>query len=128
MAFQPHRFAAPDGTELVIITAAEYERLLDAAEELQDIADAERISGRIAAGEPTIPAEVVNLMINDGLSPLAAWRRYRGMSQAQLAERAGMTQAAVARLEKAGAGSGRPETRKALAKALEIAPAALDLD
>jgi len=126
MTFQPHRFAAPDGTELVIITAEEYKRLLAAAEELEDIADAERISGQIAAGEPTIPGEVVNLMITEGLNPVAAWRRHRGLSQVELAERAGVSQAAVARLEKAEAGSGRAETRRAIANALGVPLSALD--
>jgi prevent-host-death family protein len=43
----------------VVISAEEYERLLDAAEEAEDIADGETALARIRAGEPTIPWEQV---------------------------------------------------------------------
>jgi hypothetical protein len=40
---------------------------------------------RIDAGEGAMPGEVVALIINDGLTPVAAWRRHRGLTQSDLA-------------------------------------------
>jgi predicted transcriptional regulator len=82
---------------------------------------------RIAGGEGTVPGEVVKLMIDDGLSPLAAWRRHRGLSQAELAGLAGLSQVWVSRIE-AGGGHGSPATRRKLAKALEAPVWALEED
>ena len=50
----------------------------------------------------TIPHEVVALMIEKGISPMAAWRKHRGLSQAQMAAKLGVTQGAVAQAEKKG--------------------------
>src|SRR5690554_7394380 len=55
-----------------------------------------------------IPNEVVGLCIEKGLSLIAAWRTYQGLSQTELANRMGVTQPAVAQLEKAGA---KPQNR-----------------
>lgn len=43
----------------VVISAEEYERLLEAVEEAEDIADGEAALAKIRAGEPTIPWEQV---------------------------------------------------------------------
>lgn len=116
MTFQPQNFTAPDGTEMVIIPRAHYEALLEAAEDADDLAAA-YAARRSAETEGTIPAEV-SRDVRAGRNPVAAWRRHRGMSQAELASRAGITQAAVARIESAPAGSGRPATLESLAAAL----------
>ncbi|UAJ09562.1 helix-turn-helix domain-containing protein [Glacieibacterium megasporae] len=80
---------------------------------------------RVSGGEKTMPAEVLALMLDDGLSPLAAWRRYRGLSQAALAEMAAISQVWVGRIE-AGGGYGSPATRRKLAAALGVEVWALD--
>jgi len=46
----------------------------------------------------TAPQEVVEMMV-EGASLLKAWRKYFGLSQRELAERAGLTQAQVANIE-----------------------------
>jgi antitoxin Phd len=43
----------------VVISAEEYERLLLAQEEAEDLADAQAALARVRAGEPTIPWEQV---------------------------------------------------------------------
>lgn len=118
MTYQPQRFTAPDGTEMVVVRAEDWDRLRAYAEDEEDVREATAIMARIEAGEGTVPGEVVKLMIVDGLSPLAAWRRHRGLSQAALARKAGLSQVWVGRIEK-GAGYGSRETRRKLAAALE---------
>lgn len=89
--------AAPDGTEMVLITRAEYQRLSgEPREDAVDIAAADRI---LAESDVRYPAQVVDAMLA-GSTPLAAWRKHKGLSQAVLASAAGITQAAVSRLEK----------------------------
>ena len=117
MTHPAQRFAAPDGTEMVVLTAADYERLRAFAEDGEDALAALAAEARIAAGEGAVPGEVVKLMIEHGLPPLTAWRKYRGLTQAQLATRAGLSQVWVSRIE-AGGGYGSRATRGKLAEAL----------
>lgn len=125
MTYQPQRFTAPDGTEMVVVRAEDWERLRAYAEDEEDVRVATATMARIEAGEGTVPGEVVRLMIVDGLSPLAAWRRHRGLSQAALAKRAGLSQVWVGRIEARG-GYGSRETRRKLAAALDAPVWALE--
>ncbi|MBN1141981.1 MAG: helix-turn-helix transcriptional regulator [Deltaproteobacteria bacterium] len=68
--------------------------------------------------ELTIPHEVVKAIIS-GDTMIKAWREYLGMTQGGLAEKAGMTQPAVAKLEKPGSAP-RRATLKKLADAMGI--------
>lgn len=125
MTYQPQRFTAPDGTEMVVVTAADWELLHALAEDGEDLADAIAIKARIDAGEGTVPGEVVRLTIVDGLTPLVAWRRHRGLSQAALAREAGLSQVWISRIERGG-GYGSRETRRKLAAALDAPVWALE--
>jgi ribosome-binding protein aMBF1 (putative translation factor) len=121
MSYEPQSFAAPDGTEMVILTASEYARLRLLAgqnEEEQDVADARKAMAEIRDGAGTMPAEVLNLILDADLAPLAAWRRHRGLSQAALARRAGLSQVWISRIER-GDGYGSRDTRRKLAAALD---------
>jgi ribosome-binding protein aMBF1 (putative translation factor) len=121
MTYEPQLFDAPDGTEMVILEASEFARLKRLAgedEEVQDIADARRVLREIRDGAGTMPGEVLALILDDDLAPLAAWRRYRGLSQAELARRAGLSQVWISRIERGG-GYGSRETRRKLAAALD---------
>jgi transcriptional regulator with XRE-family HTH domain len=53
---------------------------------------------------------------------LREWRRYRALSQADLAQKTGVTEATISRLEQPGHPPPRPSTIRKLADALEIAP------
>jgi ribosome-binding protein aMBF1 (putative translation factor) len=117
MSFEPQTFSAPDGTEMVVLTATEYARLKLLAEDSEDAVEALAIQARIAAGEGTMPGEVLKLILDDEIAPLAAWRKYRGLSQAALARKAGLSQVWVSRIE-VGGGYGSRETRRKLAEAL----------
>ena len=69
------------------------------------------------------PNEVVKANAR-GDSLLKAWREYRGLTQAELAEAAAMKQPALARLEKSGS-TPRAATIARLATALGIEPGQL---
>ena len=105
--------------EMVTIPRAEYERLLDAAENLADIAAIERIKSDIAAGrEELIPSELVDRML-DGESPLRVYREYRGLTQTALAEAANVNRVQIADIE-ARRKSGSIDTIRKLADALHV--------
>ena len=125
MSYQPQHFTAPDGSDMVVLRAEDYERLRALAEDGEDVIEAQAIKARIDAGEGTVPGEVVRLMIVEGVHPVAAWRRYRGLSQAALARKAGLSQVWISRIERGG-GYGSRETRRKLAAALDAPVWALE--
>lgn len=75
--------------------------------------------------EDLVPNEVVGYMVKEGSTPAAAWRKHLGLSQAQVAERIGITQPAYAQQEQAA--NPRKATREKIAAALGIAPDLLDI-
>ena len=75
---------------------------------------------RLVADVP-LPQEVVALCIQHGLSLLAAWRTIKGLSQVELALRIGISQPAVAQMEKGGVKL-QKRTRMKAAAALELRP------
>ncbi len=48
----------------------------------------------------TIPHEVVGLVVKKGMNLVKAWRAHLGMTQAEVAERAAISQAALSQMEK----------------------------
>jgi len=48
-----------------------------------------------------IPNEVVGMVVNEDATMVAAWRRYLGLTQVQVAKRIGITQSAYAQQEAA---------------------------
>ena len=67
-----------------------------------------------------VPNEVVALVFDREWSPMRAWREHLGLTQAEVAARAGITQAAYAQMETAA--KPRATTRKKIAAALGITP------
>lgn len=126
----PQIITAPDGSEMVIITRQEFDRLTAAApvldEDAADIAAADRAR---ADSDFRYPADVMDAMLA-GETPIAAWRKHRGLSQAALANKSHITQAAISRLEQTGEEHaqklGRRVTRQAIARALDVPLAALE--
>lgn len=50
--------------------------------------------------EATIPHEVVGLVARKGMNFVKAWRTYLGMTQAEVAKKANISQAALSQMEK----------------------------
>ena len=66
-----------------------------------------------------IPNEVAGAVIENDLTPFRAWREYLGLTQAEVAKRADMTQAALSQIE-SGEHKARKATREKLARAMGI--------
>jgi ribosome-binding protein aMBF1 (putative translation factor) len=73
-----------------------------------------------------IPQEVVEAHVLRDVPMIRAWREHIGITQGELAVRMGVSQAAVAKLEKPDA-KPRGTTLKKVAEALGISPVQLDV-
>lgn len=69
----------------------------------------------------TIPHDVVERHILEGLSLVRAWREYKGLSQQDIAGKLGISQSAYSQMEKPDANL-RKSTLAKLASALELSP------
>jgi transcriptional regulator with XRE-family HTH domain len=74
-----------------------------------------------------VPGEVLVAILDDGLHPIAAWRRYSGLLQAELARRIGLSEVWPNRIECVG-GTGSAATRRKVAEAREAPVWALEAD
>jgi len=84
----------------------------------------ELISQHAADANVWIPHEVVKATLLSNTSIIRAWREHFGLTQQELAQRAGLSQPTLARLEKASARP-RTSTLKKLAAAMGITVAQL---
>jgi hypothetical protein len=108
----------PQGDVLVVMPLAQFQRMSAAAGcQIQD----QPVHFEPAHLEP---AEV-RIAVESGASPLAAWRKFRDVSQTELARQAGVSRFTVMRIEASGAGAGNRQSRKLLAGALGIPVAAI---
>ena len=56
---------------------------------------------RASFAQGTVPNEVVNISFERGVSPMAAWREHLALTQAEVAQRMSISQAAYAQMERA---------------------------
>ncbi len=98
----------------VVLEPEEYARLRAAAEDNEDAYVA-----REALADPGVllPHEFMRRLVA-GENPVKVWREFRGLTQTQLAERAGFGQSDVSRIE--GGHNARFSTMGAIAAALDI--------
>ncbi|NVK20799.1 MAG: helix-turn-helix transcriptional regulator [Methylocystaceae bacterium] len=108
LKFETQSFFAPDGTEMVIVRRKDW----DAVCSLADTAVA-----KLEEKAMNIPDDVKQYL-KQGRNPVAAWRLHIGLTQAELADKVGLTQAAIARIESGPTGTGRDDTLTRIAKAL----------
>ena len=80
---------------------------------------------KLVKDEPTIPHEVVSNVV-DGMPPIRAWREHKKLSQAEMAERLGVTQPTYQAKEKPDANM-RRKTLEKIADALGITYGQLDI-
>ena len=106
------------GQKMAMLPIADYERLVDIAEDKADAlaaADAER---RRRKGEEYLPASLVDRILK-GESALKTWRKFRGLTLRELAQAVGSTQATLSRVETEKM-QGRPALWRAMAEALTV--------
>lgn len=105
--------------EMVTIPRDEYDRLRIAADDLADLQTFDRAKAALAAGEDElIPGNYANRLLN-GEIPLRVYRELRGITQAVLAEKAGVNRVTVAEIE-TGRKQGSIATLRSLAHALSV--------
>ena len=105
--------------EWAVLPYEEYLALLEQAEELEDIRDYDAAKAALERGEDElIPGEIVHAIL-DGENPIKVWREYRGLTQQQLADRAGISKPYLSQIE-TGKRKGATEILSAIAKALDV--------
>lgn len=105
--------------EYVVLPWEEYQAMLAALEDRADAAVLAGFADRLVRGEEeTIPAVVMDRLLA-GEQPVRVWREYRGLTQAQLAEAAAVTQSMVAMIER-GDRRGTVDTLTDIARVLKI--------
>jgi DNA-binding XRE family transcriptional regulator len=104
--------------EWAVIPYAQYEQLVEAMELLEDVRAFDEAKMRIAAGEELVPSHITYAIL-DGANPIRVWRDYRGFTQQQLADKAGISKPYLSQLE-SGKRAGTTEVLSAIALALEV--------
>jgi DNA-binding XRE family transcriptional regulator len=105
--------------EWAVLPYGEYQRLVAEAEMLQDIQDYDKTRLALASrDEELIPSEVTYALL-DGENPIRVWREYRGLTQQQVAETAGISKPYLSQLE-SGRRQGTTEVLVGIARALQV--------
>ena len=105
--------------EYAVIPYADYLRLLEALEDKADAAIVAEFHEAYRAGrEFLVPDEILRREL-EGESPIKLWREHRGLTQQELATRAGISKPYLSQIE-SGKRQGSIETLSAIARALEV--------
>ena len=109
----------PSGDRMAVIPAAEYERLVEAAEDAADVRAYDRAKRKLARGaDELLPAKVANRMLA-GENKVRVWREYRGLTVKDLAKAAKIAPAYLSQIE-AGDREGSVATLRKIAAALRV--------
>lgn len=106
------------GQKIAMLPVADYQRLLELAEEQADLAAADRAEQRRRDGEEYVPFELIDRIVQ-GENAVRVWRTHRGLTQAQLAEAASLRKSTISEIEN-GKAQGKPAFWRALADALDV--------
>lgn len=117
---------APSGEELVVLSRSDFDALLaiarDAEEDVDDVAIFDERMAALSEGrDAPLPPEISAALLA-GATRLRAFRKWKGLTQVEIAERAGLAQGYISDLD-SGRKTGTGETMKAIAKALGVDPA-----
>jgi DNA-binding XRE family transcriptional regulator len=116
---RPDIITTPSGDRMAIIPLAEYERLIEAAEDAADARAYDEAKHKLASDEDElVPAEFVNRIL-DGENKVRVWREYRGLTVKALAESSELTPAYLSQIE-TGVREGTIATFKKLAAVLRV--------
>jgi DNA-binding XRE family transcriptional regulator len=105
--------------EWAVVPYEDYLRLIEQAEMLQDVQDYDAVQAALKSGEEElISVEMVDALLSGG-NPVKIWREYRGISQFELAQKAGISVPYLSQLE-TNKRRGSMGVLSAIAKALQI--------
>lgn len=114
-----HQIVIKDGRpHSVRVPIAEWRRLEKRLAALEDAADQRAYDAAKARSGEMMPASVVDALL-DGRHPIKALREWRGLTQAELASKAGIAKLYVSQIE-TGRRTGTAKTLQAIAAALEV--------
>ncbi|MCC6737128.1 MAG: helix-turn-helix transcriptional regulator [Bauldia sp.] len=109
----------PSGERMVVLPEAEYNALVEAAEDAEDLAAVAGFEERLARGEEElVPAAMVDRILG-GDNPVRVWREHRGLTATALAEKAGIAQSYLSQIE-TGRRDGTVATYRRIAEALGV--------
>jgi DNA-binding XRE family transcriptional regulator len=116
---KPAIITTPSGDRMAVIPLDEYKRLVEAAEDADDVRAYDEAKRKLKSGEDElIPAEFANRIL-DGENKIRVFRDYRGMTASALAQAAEISPAYLSQIE-SGSRDGSFETIKKIAAALRI--------
>lgn len=108
------------GKKLAVLPIEDYQRLLEIAEDREDIAEAADAERRRDEGMEYLPANMVDRIL-DGENALRVWREYRGLGISELAEKSGYGNSMIYKIEN-GTRQGTVAFWKAIATVLRVTP------
>lgn len=109
----------PSGDRMVLLPEPEYEALVEAAEDVADLASIRRFESRLAAGEEELlPSAVVDRLLA-GENPVRVWRLHRGLTLPEMASRTGLSAPYLSQIE-TGKRRGTLDALKPIAEALGV--------
>ena len=108
-----------DKPEWAVVPYDVYIQLVEKAEMAQDVQDYDSAKAALEHGDDElVPSEVIYAIL-DGSNPIKIWREYRGMSQHEIAENAGISVPYLSQLE-TNKRKGSLNVLSAIAKALRV--------
>ncbi|MDR6953801.1 DNA-binding XRE family transcriptional regulator [Ancylobacter sp. 3268] len=110
---------SPAGEDIVILSRPEYDALVAASEDAADARAAGAVLSRIEAGTEALIADEDMDAYLAAATPLAFWRKKRGLTQAALASATGVGQGFLSEIE-SGKKTGDVATLKKIANALGL--------
>ena len=108
------------GRKMAVLPVEDYQRLVEIAEDREDIAAAADAERRRNEGMEYLPASMVNRIL-DGENALRVWREHRGLTIAELAEKSGYGYSMISKIE-TGSRLGTVAFWNAGAAALKVLP------
>ena len=110
-----HKTIERQGKRFVLVPEKTYGRMV---EDLDDLGDIRAYDRAVAKPQEFVPADVADRLIARE-NPVRVWRRYRGLTQQQLAQKARISKPYLSQLE-SGAREASLSVLKRLAAALKL--------
>lgn len=106
--------------EYAVVPIDRYRRLLELAENAEDIRAADHAMREVESGEDeVVPVEIARLLLSSDVHPLRVWREFRNMTQENLADKAKVGKSYISQIE-AGKKPGSVSVLTRIARVLNV--------